>query len=144
LIGLRTTAVAAGHMVKHCSVANPVETLYRSLADNPVDTAIESILRCDLVILVEVSSRRWTTPDTVYYTGRRLLFRLAAAAYERRSPALGTTGISDRGPLPAEHTTVSILDNCCTTPPPSASSTNCCTTPPLSECLAGRCTMPLS
>ena len=106
LIGLGVAAVAAGHKVKYFSAADLVETLYRSLADNTVGRTIESILRNDLVILDEVG---FAPLDD---TGTQLLFRFVAAAYERRSLAIGTHwGFEDWGRFLPEHTTaVSILD----------------------------------
>lgn len=106
LIGLGVAAVAAGHKVKYFCAADLVETLYRSLADNTVGKTIESILRHDLVILDEVG---FAPLDD---TGTQLLFRLVAAAYERRSLAIGTHwGFEDWGRFLPEHTTaVSILD----------------------------------
>jgi DNA replication protein DnaC len=106
LIGLGVAAVAAGHKVKYFSAADLVETLYRSLADNTVGKTIETILRNDLVILDEVG---FAPLDD---TGTQLLFRLVAAAYERRSLAIGTHwGFEDWGRFLPEHTTaVSILD----------------------------------
>jgi DNA replication protein DnaC len=106
LIGLGVAAVAAGHKVRYFSAADLVETLYRSLADNTVGKTIEAILRNDLVILDEVG---FAPLDD---TGTQLLFRLVAAAYERRSLAIGTHwGFEDWGRFLPEHTTaVSILD----------------------------------
>jgi DNA replication protein DnaC len=106
LIGLGVAAVAAGHKVKYFSAADLVETLYRSLADNTVGKTIESILRNDLVILDEIG---FAPLDD---TGTQLLFRLVAAAYERRSLAIGTHwAFEDWGRFLPEHTTaVSILD----------------------------------
>lgn len=106
LIGLGVAAVAAGHKVKYFSAADLVETLYRSLADNTVGKSIETILRNDLVILDEVG---FAPLDD---TGTQLLFRLVAAAYERRSLAIGTHwAFEDWGRFLPEHTTaVSILD----------------------------------
>lgn len=106
LIGLGVAAIAAGHKVKYFSAADLVETLYRSLADNTVGKTIETILRNDLVILDEVG---FAPLDD---TGTQLLFRLVAAAYERRSLAIGTHwGFEDWGRFLPEHTTaVSILD----------------------------------
>jgi len=106
LIGLGVAAVAAGHKVRYFSAADLVETLYRSLADNTVGKTIESILRHDLVILDEVG---FAPLDD---TGTQLLFRLVAAAYERRSLAIGSHwGFEDWGRFLPEHTTaVSILD----------------------------------
>ena len=106
LIGLGVAAAAHGLRVKYFTAADLVETLYRAMADNTVGKTIESILRNDLVILDEVG---FAPLDD---TGTQLLFRLVAAAYERRSLAIGTHwGFEDWGRFLPEHTTaVSILD----------------------------------
>jgi DNA replication protein DnaC len=106
LIGLGVAAVAAGHKVRYLAAADLVETLYRSLADNTVGRTIETLLRNDLLILDEVG---FAPLDD---TGTQLLFRLVAAAYERRSLAIGSHwGFEDWGRFLPEHTTaVSILD----------------------------------
>jgi DNA replication protein DnaC len=106
LIGLGVAAVAAGHKVRYFSAADLVENLYRAMADNTVGKTIESILRNDLVIIDEVG---FAPLDD---TGTQNLFRLVAAAYERRSLAIGTHwAFQDWGRFLPEHTTaVSILD----------------------------------
>jgi DNA replication protein DnaC len=106
LIGLGVAAVAAGHKVRYYSAADLVETLYRSLADNTVGRTIDTLLRNDLLIVDEVG---FAPLDD---TGTQLLFRVVAAAYERRSLAIGSHwGFEDWGRFLPEHTTaVSILD----------------------------------
>ena len=83
-----------------------VETLYRGLADNSVGKTIDTLLRNDLVILDEVG---FAPLDD---TGTQLLFRLVAAAYERRSQAIASHwSFEDWGRFLPEHTTaVSLLD----------------------------------
>ena len=106
LIGLGVAAVHAGHKVKYCPAADLVETLYRSLADNTVGKTIETLLRNDLLILDDVG---FAPLDD---TGTQLLFRLVAAAYERRSLAVASHWpFEEWGRFLPEHTTaVSILD----------------------------------
>ena len=106
LIALGHAAVTAGHRVKYCTAADLVETLYRGLADNSVGKVIDTLLRNDLVILDEVG---FAPLDD---TGTQLLFRLVAAAYERRSLAIASHWAFDQwGRFLPEHTTaVSILD----------------------------------
>jgi hypothetical protein len=57
---------------------------YRGLADNTVGKIIDTLLRADLVIIDEVG---FAPLDD---NGIQLLFRLVAAAYERRFPAVGS------------------------------------------------------
>jgi len=106
LIALGHAAAAAGYRVKYCTAADLVETLYRGLADNSVGKIIDTLLRNDLVILDEVG---FAPLDD---TGTQLLFRLVAAAYERRSLAVASHWAFDQwGRFLPEHTTaVSILD----------------------------------
>jgi DNA replication protein DnaC len=106
LIGLGHAAVAAGHRVKYCTAADLVETLYRGLADNSVGRVIDTLLRNDLIICDEVG---FAPLDD---TGTQLLFRLVAAAYERRSLAIASHWAFDQwGRFLPEHTTAaSILD----------------------------------
>ena len=106
LIALGHAAVAAGHKVKYVTAADLIETLYRGLADNTVGKTIEALLRHDLLLVDEVG---FAPLDD---TGAQLLFRLVAAAYERR--ALGSAShwsFEDWGRFLPEHTTaVSLLD----------------------------------
>jgi len=106
LIGLGVAAVAAGHKVRYFTAADLVEHLYRALADNTVGRTIETLLRHDLLILDEVG---FAPLDD---TGTQLLFRLVAAAYERRSLAVASHWPFDQwGRFLPEHTTaVSMLD----------------------------------
>lgn len=106
LIALGHAAVIAGHRVKYLTAADLVETLYRALADNTVGKTIEALLRHELILIDEVG---FAPLDD---TGAQLLFRLVAAAYERR--ALGVAShwsFEDWGRFLPEHTTaVSLLD----------------------------------
>ena len=76
------------------------------MADNSVGKIIDTLLRNDLVILDEVG---FAPLDD---TGTQLLFRLVAAAYERRSLAVASHWAFDQwGRFLPEHTTAaSILD----------------------------------
>jgi DNA replication protein DnaC len=106
LVALGIAAVEAGHRVQYFTAADLVETLYRGLADNSVGRVINSLLRNDLIIIDEVG---FAPLDD---TGAQLLFRLVAAAYERR--ALGVAShwpFESWGRFLPEHTTaVSLLD----------------------------------
>ncbi len=113
LIALGHAAVHAGYKVKYAAAADLVETLYRGLADNTVGKTIETLLRHDVLLLDEVG---FAPLDD---TGTQLLFRLVAAAYERRSLGIASHGRSRTG-----------AGSCPSTPPRSASSTGSCTTPP--------------
>jgi DNA replication protein DnaC len=106
LIGLGHAAVAAGHKVRYFTAADLVDTLYRGLADNSVGKIIDTLLRADLVICDEIG---FAPLDD---TGTQLLFRLVAAAYERRSLAVASHWPFEQwGRFLPEHTTAaSILD----------------------------------
>ncbi len=106
LIALGVTAVEAGHKVRYFTAADLVETLYRALADNSVGKTIDTLLRNELIIVDEVG---FAPLDD---TGAQLLFRLVAAAYERRSLALASHWPFEQwGRFLPEHTTaVSLLD----------------------------------
>jgi DNA replication protein DnaC len=106
LVAFGVAAVQAGHKVRYFTAADLVETLYRGLADNSVGRVIENLLRADLVIIDEVG---FAPLDD---TGAQLLFRFVAAAYERRSLAVGSHWPFDQwGRFLPEHTTaVSLLD----------------------------------
>jgi DNA replication protein DnaC len=106
LIALGHAAVTAGYKVKYVTAADLVETLYRALADNTVGRSIETLLRNDVVLIDEVG---FAPLDD---TGAQLLFRLVAAAYERRSLGIGSHwSFEDWGRFLPEHTTaVSLLD----------------------------------
>lgn len=106
LIGLGVAAVHAGHKVRYFTAADLVEHLYRSLADNSVGKTITTLLRNDLIIIDEVG---FAPLDD---TAAQLLFRLVAAAYERRSLAIASHWPFDAwGRFLPEHTTAaSMLD----------------------------------
>ena len=106
LVALGVAAVHAGHKVRYFTAADLVETLYRGLADNSVGTVIDTLLRNDLIIIDEVG---FAPLDD---TGAQLLFRLVAAAYERRSLGIASHWPFDQwGRFLPEHTTaVSLLD----------------------------------
>jgi DNA replication protein DnaC len=106
LVAFGVAAVHAGHKVRYFTAADLVEALYRGLADNSVGRVIENLLKADLVIIDEVG---FAPLDD---TGAQLLFRFVAAAYERRSLAIGSHWPFDQwGRFLPEHTTaVSLLD----------------------------------
>src|ERR1700730_17926071 len=106
LIALGVAAVQAGHRVRYFTAADLVDTLYRGLADNSVGRIIETLLRPDLVIIDELG---FAPLDD---TGAQLLFRLVAAAYERRALGIGSPWPFEQwGRFLPEHTTaVSLLD----------------------------------
>jgi hypothetical protein len=106
LVALGAAAVAAGHKVRYYTAAELTETLYRGLADNSVGRIIDTLLRNDLILIDEVG---FAPLDD---TGAQLLFRVVAAAYERRA-----LGIASHWPfeswgrfLPEHTTAVSLLD----------------------------------
>ena len=106
LIALGHAAVTAGHRVRYVTAADLIETLYRGLADNTVGKTIEALLRNDLLLVDEVG---FAPLDD---TGAQLLFRLVAAAYERRALGIASHwSFEDWGRFLPEHTTaVSMLD----------------------------------
>src|SRR5882757_6641796 len=106
LVALGIAAVQAGHRVRYFTAAELIEALYRGLADNSVGRIIDTLLRNDLIIIDEVG---FAPLDD---TGAQLLFRVIAAAYERRA-----VGIASHWPfeswgrfLPEHTTAVSLLD----------------------------------
>jgi DNA replication protein DnaC len=106
LVALGAAAVHAGHKVRYFTAADLVETLYRGLADNSVGRVIDTLLRNDLIIIDETG---FAPLDD---TGAQLLFRVVAAAYERRALGIGSHWPFDQwGRFLPEHTTaVSLLD----------------------------------
>ena len=106
LVALGTAAVQAGHRVRYFTAAELVETLYRGLADNSVGKVIDTLLRNELIIIDEVG---FAPLDD---TGAQLLFRVIAAAYERRAVGIGSHWpFESWGRFLPEHTTaVSLLD----------------------------------
>src|SRR5207302_8664593 len=106
LVALGVAAVQAGHKVRYFTAAELTETLYRGLADNSVGRVIDTLLRNELILIDEVG---FAPLDD---TGAQLLFRLVAAAYERRA-----LGIASHWPfeswgrfLPEHTTAASLLD----------------------------------
>ena len=106
LVALGAAAVAAGHKVRYYTAAELTETLYRGLADNSVGRVIDTLLRNDLILIDEVG---FAPLDD---TGAQLLFRVVAAAYERRALGIASHWPFDQwGRFLPEHTTaVSLLD----------------------------------
>jgi DNA replication protein DnaC len=106
LVALGHAAVEAGRRVRYFTAADLVETLYRGLADNSVGRVIDSLMRCDVVIVDELGFA------PLDHTGGQLLFRFVAAAYERVSLGIGSHWPFDEwGRFLPEHTTaVSLLD----------------------------------
>lgn len=84
LVALGHAAVAAGLRVRYFAGIELVETLYRGQADNSVGRILAGLLRADLVIVDELG---FAPLDP---TGSQLLFRVVAAAYERRSLAVAS------------------------------------------------------
>ena len=106
LVALGHAAVEAGHRVRYFTAAELVETLYRGLADNSVGRVIDTILKADLILIDEIG---FAPLDD---NGAQLLFRLVAAAYERRALGIGSHWpFEEWGRFLPEHTTaVSLLD----------------------------------
>ena len=95
LVALGVAAVQAGHKVRYFTAAELAETLYRGLADNSVGRVIDTLLRNDLILIDEVG---FAPLDD---TGAQLLFRVVAAAYERRALGIASHWPFDLGPVPA-------------------------------------------
>jgi len=106
LVALGAAAVHAGHKVRYFTAAELIEALYRGLADNSVGRIIDTLLRNDLIIIDEIG---FAPLDD---TGTQLLFRVIAAAYERRALGIASHWPFDQwGRFLPEHTTaVSLLD----------------------------------
>jgi DNA replication protein DnaC len=134
LVALGVAAVQAGHRVRYFTAAELTETLYRGLADNSVGRVIGTLLRNDLIIVDEVG---FAPLDD---TGAQLLFRVIAAAYERRA-----LGIASHWPFESwgrflpEHTTAgSLLDNRSTHGFQRSVPSGVAASQQVSRCLAGR------
>ena len=95
LIGLGRAAVEAGHKVRYFTAVELVEHLWRAVADNTVGRAIEAVCRNDLILIDEIGFA------PLDHTGCQLMFRLIAAAYERRSVAIASHTRSTMGTVPA-------------------------------------------
>jgi DNA replication protein DnaC len=109
LVALGRAAVEAGHRARYFTAIDLVEHLYRAVADNTVGRAIEQVCRNELIIIDEIGFA------PLDHTGCQLLFRLIAAAYERRSVAIASHTPFERWGtfLPDEPTAVSLLDRLC-------------------------------
>ena len=109
LIALGHTAVEAGHRVRYFTAVELIEQLWRAVADNTVGRAIEQICRHELIIVDEIGFA------PLDHTGCQLLFRLIAAAYERRSVAIASHSPFEQWGrfLPDQPTAVSLLDRLC-------------------------------
>jgi DNA replication protein DnaC len=106
LVALGIAAVQGGCRVRYFTAAELVETLYRGLADNSVGKVIDTLLRNDLIIIDEVG---FAPLDD---TGAQLLFRVVAAAYERRALGIASHWPFESGGrfLPEHTTAASLLD----------------------------------
>jgi len=109
LIALGRAAVEHGHKVRYFTAVELVEHLYRAVADNTVGRAIEQVCRNDLIIIDEIGFA------PLDHTGCQLMFRLIAAAYERRSVAIASHSPFEAWGrfLPDQPTAVSLLDRLC-------------------------------
>jgi DNA replication protein DnaC len=109
LIGLGRAAVTAGHRVRYFTAVELIEHLWRAVADNTVGRAIEQVCRNELIIIDEIGFA------PLDHTGCQLLFRVIAAAYERRSLAIASHSPFDQWGrfLPDQPTAVSLLDRLC-------------------------------
>jgi DNA replication protein DnaC len=109
LIALGRAAVEAGHKVRYFTAIELIEHLYRAVADNTVGRAIEAVCRNELIIIDEIGFA------PLDHTGCQLMFRLIAAAYERRSVAIASHSPFENWGrfLPDQPTAVSLLDRLC-------------------------------
>ncbi len=109
LIGLGRAAVSAGYRVRYFTAVELIEHLWRAVADNSVGRAVEAVCRNDLIVIDEIGFA------PLDHTGCQLLFRLIAAAYERRSVAIASHSPFDQWGkfLPDQPTAVSLLDRLC-------------------------------
>jgi DNA replication protein DnaC len=109
LIALGRAAVEHGHKVRYFTAIELVEHLYRAVADNTVGRAIEAVCRNELIIVDEIGFA------PLDHTGCQLMFRLIAAAYERRSVAIASHSPFENWGrfLPDQPTAVSLLDRLC-------------------------------
>jgi DNA replication protein DnaC len=109
LIALGRAAVEHGHRVRYFTAVELIEHLWRAVADNTVGRAIEAVCRHELIIIDEIGFA------PLDHTGCQLLFRLIAAAYERRSVAIASHSPFDQWGkfLPDQPTAVSLLDRLC-------------------------------
>jgi DNA replication protein DnaC len=109
LIALGHHAVAHGRKVRYWTAVDLIEALYRATADNTVGRTIEQLCRHDLLIIDEIGFA------PLDHTGAQLLFRVIAAAYERRSLAIASHSPFEQWGrfLPDQATGTSLLDRLC-------------------------------
>ncbi len=109
LIALGRAAVEAGHRVRYFTAIELIEHLYRAVADNTVGRAIETVCRNELIVIDEIGFA------PLDHTGCQLMFRLVAAAYERRAVAIASHSPFEAWGrfLPDQPTAVSLLDRLC-------------------------------
>jgi DNA replication protein DnaC len=109
LIGLGRAAITAGYRVRYFTAVELIEHLWRAVADNTVGRAVEAVCRNQLIVIDEIGFA------PLDHTGCQLLFRLIAAAYERRSVAIASHSPFDQWGkfLPDQPTAVSLLDRLC-------------------------------
>jgi DNA replication protein DnaC len=109
LIALGHAAVNAGRRVRYWTAVDLIEHCYRATADNTVGRTIEQLCRNDLIIIDELGFA------PLDHTGAQLLFRIVAAAYERRSLAIASHHPFERWGqfLPDQATGTSLLDRLC-------------------------------
>jgi DNA replication protein DnaC len=109
LIALGHHAVAAGRKVRYWTAVDLIEHLYRAVAVHTVGQAIEQLCRNDLLIIDEIGFA------PLDHNGCQLLFRIVAAAYERRSLAIASHSPFEQWGrfLPDQATGTSLLDRLC-------------------------------
>jgi DNA replication protein DnaC len=109
LIALGHHAIHAGRKVRYFTAVDLIEHLYRAVADNTVGKTIEQLCRNDLIIIDEIGFA------PLDHTGAQLLFRMIAAAYERRSLAIGSHSPFEQWGrfLPDQASGTSLLDRLC-------------------------------
>jgi len=109
LLAIGHAAVEAGHRVRYFTAVELIEQLWRAVADNTVGRAIEQVCRNELIIIDEIGFA------PLDHTGCQLLFRVIAAAYERRSVAIASHSPFEAWGrfLPDQPTAVSLLDRLC-------------------------------
>ncbi|MFT3855235.1 MAG: ATP-binding protein [Ilumatobacteraceae bacterium] len=102
-------AVAAGHRVRYFTAVELIEHLWCAAADNTVGRTVEAVCRNELIIIDEIGFA------PLDHAGCQLLFRLIAAAYERRSVAIASHSPFDQCGqfLPDQPAAVSRLDRLC-------------------------------
>jgi DNA replication protein DnaC len=108
LIALGRAAVEAGHRVRYFTAAELVEHLWRATADNTVGKPSSTLPE-------PAAHHRRDRLRPLDHTGCQLLFRLVAAAYEKRSLAIGSHSPFENWGrfLPDQPTAVSLLDRLC-------------------------------